>query len=71
MEALGQPAPGDAGMQNFVADQLRRSGDALDRGVDAILGVFAGRPHVFNLGHGILPETPVAHVERMLRRVRG
>jgi uroporphyrinogen decarboxylase len=28
-------------------------------------------PLVFNLGHGILPETPIAHVERMLKRVRG
>ncbi len=50
---------------------LLAGGDALDRGVDAVLGAFPGRPHVFNLGHGILPETPVAHVERMLRRVRG
>ncbi len=50
---------------------LLAGGDALDRGVDAILDAFAGRPHVFNLGHGILPDTPVAHVERMLRRVRG
>jgi uroporphyrinogen decarboxylase len=29
-----------------------------------------GRPHVFNLGHGIVPETPIAHVERMIARVR-
>ena len=27
-------------------------------------------PFIFNLGHGILPETPIAHVERMLARVR-
>ena len=26
---------------------------------------------IFNLGHGILPETPIAHVEQMLKRVRG
>jgi uroporphyrinogen decarboxylase len=25
---------------------------------------------IFNLGHGIQPETPIAHVERMLKRVR-
>ncbi len=31
----------------------------------------AARPFIFNLGHGILPETPIAHVEQMLRRVRG
>ena len=49
---------------------LLAGGDALDRGVDAILDAVEGRPHIFNLGHGILPETPVAHVERMLKRVR-
>jgi uroporphyrinogen decarboxylase len=50
---------------------LVAGGDALDREVDAVMGAFAGAPFVFNLGHGILPETPVAHVERMLKRVRG
>jgi uroporphyrinogen decarboxylase len=29
-----------------------------------------GAPHIFNLGHGILPETPIAHVEQMIARVR-
>jgi uroporphyrinogen decarboxylase len=36
-----------------------------------ILEAFAGRPHVFNLGHGIDKETPIAHVERLLAVVRG
>ena len=45
-------------------------GAALDRAVDAIRGAFPTRPHVFNLGHGILPDTPIAHVERLLARVR-
>jgi uroporphyrinogen decarboxylase len=36
-----------------------------------ILFSFADRPHVFNLGHGILPDTPIAHVERLLELVRG
>jgi uroporphyrinogen decarboxylase len=49
---------------------LIAGGEALDRGIDAILSAFAGRPHVFNLGHGILPDTPIAHVERLLERVR-
>jgi uroporphyrinogen decarboxylase len=31
----------------------------------------AGGPFIFNLGHGILPPTPIEHVERMLKRVRG
>lgn len=50
---------------------LLAGGAALDRDVDTVLAAFAGRPFIFNLGHGILPETPVAHVEQMLRRVRG
>jgi len=49
---------------------LLAGGAALDREVDDILESFADRPFVFNLGHGILPDTPVGHVERMLRRVR-
>jgi uroporphyrinogen decarboxylase len=50
---------------------LLAGGAALDRGVDCVLDNFAKGPLIFNLGHGILPETPVAHVEQMLRRVRG
>ena len=49
---------------------LRAGGEALDRGVDAVLSTFAGGPFIFNLGHGILPDTPIAHVERMIARVR-
>jgi uroporphyrinogen decarboxylase len=49
---------------------LRAGGLALDRSVDAILAALAGGPFIFNLGHGILPDTPVAHVEQMLKRVR-
>jgi uroporphyrinogen decarboxylase len=50
---------------------LLAGGPALDREVDAVLAAFSGKPFIFNLGHGILPETPIAHVEQMLARVRG
>jgi uroporphyrinogen decarboxylase len=50
---------------------LVAGGAELDRAIDAVLDAFAGGPFVFNLGHGIVPETPIAHVESMLRRVRG
>ncbi len=50
---------------------LLAGGNALDRGVDTILEALAAGPFIFNLGHGILPPTPIAHVEQMLRRVRG
>jgi uroporphyrinogen decarboxylase len=50
---------------------LVAGGAALDQAVDAVLDAFGGGPFIFNLGHGILPETPIAHVERMVARVRG
>jgi uroporphyrinogen decarboxylase len=49
---------------------LLAGGAALDREIDAVLTSFSDRPFIFNLGHGILPETPIAHVERMISRVR-
>ena len=56
---------------NLKPEILRDGGPALDRAVDEILEALAGGPFIFNLGHGILPDTPIAHVERMLMRVRG
>jgi uroporphyrinogen decarboxylase len=50
---------------------LLAGGGSESRSVDEILQAFAGGPFIFNLGHGILPETPIAHVERMIERVRG
>jgi uroporphyrinogen decarboxylase len=50
---------------------LIAGGAALDRAVDEILEAMEGRAHIFNLGHGILPETPIAHVEQLLKRIRG
>jgi uroporphyrinogen decarboxylase len=45
-------------------------GKTLDRAVDHILESFAAGPFIFNLGHGVLPDTPVAHVEQLVARVR-
>jgi uroporphyrinogen decarboxylase len=50
---------------------LVAGGAALDRAIDGILQAFGEGPFIFNLGHGILPHTPIAHVEQMLARVRG
>ncbi|WP_294257093.1 uroporphyrinogen decarboxylase [uncultured Sphingomonas sp.] len=50
---------------------LITGGAVLDSAIDRILAAFPTRPHVFNLGHGILPDTPIAHVEQLLARVRG
>jgi uroporphyrinogen decarboxylase len=49
---------------------LLAGGTALDRSIDAVLEAFGGGHFIFNLGHGVLPETPIAHVEQMLTRVR-
>lgn len=50
---------------------LVAGGPALDAAIDRILAAFPERPHIFNLGHGIVPDTPIAHVEHLIRRVRG
>ena len=49
---------------------LHTGGAALDCSIDAIIDALAPGPFIFNLGHGILPDTPIEHVERMLERVR-
>ena len=49
---------------------LKAGGPALADGVAVILKAFAERPHVFNLGHGIDKDTPIAHVEELVRLLR-
>jgi uroporphyrinogen decarboxylase len=50
---------------------LLAGGDVLASMVRRILDAFADRPHIFNLGHGILPDTPIAHVEQLIALVKG
>ncbi|TPM26072.1 uroporphyrinogen decarboxylase [Mesorhizobium sp. B2-3-4] len=50
--------------------RLVAGGQALADGVGAILKALGDGPLIFNLGHGITPETPVAHVEAMVKQVR-
>jgi uroporphyrinogen decarboxylase len=49
---------------------LIAGGAALDSAIDAVLENYAQGRLIFNLGHGIQPETPIAHVEQMIKRVR-
>jgi uroporphyrinogen decarboxylase len=50
---------------------LIAGGTELIAAIDDIIDALAERPHVFNLGHGILPDTPIAHVEQLVAHVRG
>ena len=50
---------------------LLAGGERMTAAVSTILDAFAPRPHIFNLGHGILQDTPIAHVEQMLAAVKG
>jgi uroporphyrinogen decarboxylase len=50
---------------------LIAGGDALKSAVRRILDALAERPHIFNLGHGILQETPIAHVEELMALLKG
>lgn len=55
---------------NLDPKRLIAGGRALDEGVDAVLEHLAGGPLVFNLGHGITPDTSIDHVHQMVNRVR-
>lgn len=50
---------------------LISGGAEMEQAAARILNAFADRPHVFNLGHGILQDTPIAHVEQLVAFVRG
>jgi uroporphyrinogen decarboxylase len=50
---------------------LVAGGRRLDEEIERVVSGFKSRAHIFNLGHGVLPETPIDHVERLVARVRG
>lgn len=50
---------------------LRAGGPALDARVDALIEQWNSGPYIFNLGHGVLPDTPIENIERTIRRVTG
>jgi uroporphyrinogen decarboxylase len=49
---------------------LMTGGDAMERRIIELLEAYKDRPHIFNLGHGVLPQTPIPNVERAVRTVR-
>lgn len=61
----GMPVQGNLDPLALIA-----GGAAVEQAVDTIRAAFTGRPHILNLGHGILPDTPIAHVEALISYVR-
>jgi uroporphyrinogen decarboxylase len=69
--AVGESRKGPTLQGNLDPLALIAGGHALEKEAERILRALKGHPHIFNLGHGILPETPIPHVERLLKIVRG
>jgi uroporphyrinogen decarboxylase len=63
-------AAGVVAQGNLDPLRLVAGGDGLARRVEQILEAMRGRPFIFNLGHGIVPETPPEHVARLVEFVR-
>ncbi|EAU41817.1 uroporphyrinogen decarboxylase [Fulvimarina pelagi HTCC2506] len=70
--AFAKELQADGAVQgNLDPLRLIAGGRALDEGVDLILEALSDGPFIFNLGHGITPDAPIEHVERLLKRIRG
>lgn len=69
---VAENLPPGLGVQGNL-DPLRvvAGGAQMEAEARAVIAGFADRPHIFNLGHGIVPETPIAHVARLIELVRG
>lgn len=64
--------PRSAALQgNLDPMALATGGGAMEEETASILLAMRGRPFIFNLGHGVVPQTPPAHVARLVEQVRG
>jgi uroporphyrinogen decarboxylase len=64
--------PAGFGVQgNLDPLRLLAGGRQMEERTAEIIRALSGRPHIFNLGHGILPTTPVEHVSRLVEIVKG
>jgi uroporphyrinogen decarboxylase len=61
----GMPVQGNLDPMRLVA-----GGPGMEGRVREIITSLKGRPHIFNLGHGVTPEVPIPHVESVLRTIR-
>ncbi len=69
--SLGWIPPSMASQGNLDPQFLVVGGAALESGVREVLEDFRGRPHIFNLGHGITPDAPPENVARLVALVKG
>lgn len=49
---------------------LVAGGEAMEKATLDLIDIFRGRPFIFNLGHGIIPETPIDNVKRVVELVQ-
>jgi len=68
--AFGLVPAGIATQGNLDPLSVVAGGEAMAAEVRGVLQAARGRPHIFNLGHGIVPQTPPAHVADLVRQVR-
>lgn len=61
----GLPVQGNLDPLRLVA-----GGEAMRARTETIISDLVSRPHIFNLGHGIVPQTPISHVEELVRLVK-
>ncbi len=55
---------------NLDPEILLKGGKNLDEAIIKIKNQTSGHPHIFNLSHGIIKETPIAHVEQLMKHFR-
>lgn len=55
---------------NIDPEKLLTGGEDLERSVKKLVKTVSGRKHIFNLGHGILPETPISNVHKVIDIIR-
>ena len=55
---------------NLHPGTLYKGGKRQVQETEKILKTFRSKPHIFNLGHGVLPGTPIQHVEQLIKQVR-
>ena len=55
---------------NLNPELLLRGGKEMEETIKKILLRFNGNKHIFNLSHGILPQTPIVNVQKTIKLIR-